>query len=481
MSGSKEKFTLTPGFWIAGSVLLCAVGALIAGWPHLSGRLDKIREGFCYILIGIFLPILWVHGKRSRTVEKILMVFVLAIPLSALVYWFHFRVVTIRVVGNSYGSLEKELHEFNNSHSRVRAELVYDWSQLDTNERFREFKKYLEGRDGIDLLEIDDIWMSSAMNMPGGGLIPLEQYFERDMGDRNFLSTLIEMARHSNTGKLYGIPLYVNAGLIFYRKDLLGELKRPVSLSQMESSVYLALQREKTKGLEGILFQSAQYEGLNCTFYELLSTIGGSIVDESGRIRINSPKVKYLLARMHAMIYRSGMIPSSVLVFKEEESRKLFYAGHAAVLRNWPYVLLKWQDSYPVPRENVGITYCPAPVLGAWYLGISGRSEHPEESWEVIRFLTRSSTMVARATHPDLSRRRLPPDMDLIAKLAARYDFLPVVEQALCAAKPRPRMQDYPVWSDLFSRTIYSILSDKEMTEERIGALLDTRQKELVR
>ncbi len=481
MARSRGTVEPTTTFWIAGLILLCVIGGLVADWPHLGGRVDRIRESFCYILIGIFLPILWVHGKRSGTVEKILMVLLLAVPLSALVYWFHYRVVTIRVVGNSYGSLEEELHEFNNSHSRIRAELVYDWSQLDTNERFRKFRTYLEGRDGIDLLEIDDIWMSSATKMPDGGLIPLDPYYERDMGDRNFLSTLMEMARHSETGKLYGVPLYVNAGLIFYRMDLLRELKRPVSLAQLESAVFQALLREKSKGLEGIIFQSAQYEGLNCTFYELLSSIGGSIVDESGRIRVDSPKTRYLLTRMHAMIYRSGMIPSSVLVFKEEESRKLFYGGHAVVLRNWPYVLLKWKDTFPVPRENVGITYSPAPVLGAWYLGISGKSGHPEESWEVIRFLTRTSTMVARATHPDLSRRRLPPDMDLISKLAVQYDFLPGVEQALSVAKPRPRIGNYPEVSDLLSRTIYSILADRDMTEERIGALLERRQKELDR
>lgn len=481
MSRLKAKFERVPVFWIAGLVLICMISSLIANWPSLSDRVDRILESFKYILIGIFLPLLWVDGKKAKRHEKILMFFVMMIPVSGFLYWFHFRVVTIRVVGNSYGSLESELHEFNNSHSRIKAELVYDWSQLDTNERFQKFRTYLKGHDEVDLIEIDDIWMNSAIDRKEGGLLPLDMFFERDMGDRNFLSASIEMARQPGTGKLYGIPLYINAGLIFYRKDLIGELKRPVPLSHLESSVFSAILQAKNRGLEGIVFQSAQYEGLNCTFYEMLSSVGGSIVDESGKIRVNTPKVKYVLKRMHAMIYRSGVIPSSVLVFKEEESRKLFYSGHAVVLRNWPYVLLKWKDSFPVSREDVGITYWPAPVLGAWYLGITKNSEHPRETWEVIRFMTRSSTQYARATHPDVSRRRLPPDMNLFPKLAMQYDFLPSVEKALSLAKPRPRIQEYQLLSDLLSKAIYSILSDQTMTEESIDTLLDGLQEEFDR
>jgi multiple sugar transport system substrate-binding protein len=478
MSKVRRKIHLTPVFWVVGLVLLCVISALIAHWPRPSGRIDKVLDEIYLVFIGIFLPFLWVHGKHAKRYEKILMFFVLVIPISTLLYWFHYRIVTIRVVGNSYGSMDAEINEFNNSHSRIKAELVYDWSQLDTNERFQKFQKYLKGNDQIDLIEIDDIWMSSAIDVPEGGLLPLDMFYERDMWERNFLLTSVEMARHSDTGRLYGIPLYINAGLMFYRKDLLGELTRPVTFTQLERSIYKTTSRVKKKGLEGFIFQSAQYEGLNCTFFELLSSVGGSIVDESGKVRLNSAKVKYVLKKMHGMIYKSGIIPSSVLVFKEEESRKLFYSGHAMVLRNWPYVLLKWKNSFPISRNNVGITYCPAPVLGAWYLGILKKTGHPEETWEVIKFLTRSSTLYARATHPDQSRRRLPPDMNLYSELKTQYDFLPGVEKALYMAKPRPHIKNYQSLSNLLSKAIYSILSDENMTEKTINSVLDSVQKE---
>lgn len=480
MSGSRGTSELTPRlrFWISGLVLLGAIVALVAHYPPLSDRVDKIFQSFCYILIGTFLPVLWINGKESKRYEKILMFFLLVIPVSALLYWFHYRIVTIRVVGNSYGGLPVELADFNNSHSRIRAELVLDWGQQDTNERFRIFQKYLRKKDGFDLIEIDDIWMSYAMEVSGGGLLPLDLFYERDMGERDFLSTSIKMARQGDTGKLYGIPLYINAGLMFYRKDLLGELGRPLAFPRLERSIRERISREKREGLEGFVFQSAQYEGLNCTVFELLSSVGGGILDGSGKVRINSTKVKGLLKKLHRMIYESGTIPSSVLVFKEEESRKLFYGGHAVVLRNWPYVLLKWKDSIPVSRKDVGITYCPAPVLGAWYLGISKNTEHSEESWELVKFLTRSSTLYARATHPDLSRRRLPPDMDLFHKLETQFEFLPDVKKALAIAKPRPRIVQYQSFSNLLSGTIYSILSDPTATERDIDSMLDAAQKE---
>jgi multiple sugar transport system substrate-binding protein len=481
MPKRKKRITLTPAFWLVGGVLLCAISALIAKWPPVSGREEKIIDGLYFTMVGIFLPLLWITGRKARMHERLLMFIVLLISISALYYWFHFSVVTIRIVGNSYGSLDVELREFNNTSSRIKAELAYDWRHLDTSERFKISREYLKGSEGIDIIEMDDIWLKYATDLSDAGLLPLDVFYEQDMAERRFLSTAIERARHSDTGELHGIPLYVNAGLVFYREDLLGEMSTPVAFDEIESTIHKAVERTDNRGLAGFIFQSVQYEGLNCTFIELLSSVGGSIVDDDGNIRVNSDEAKYVLKRLHFMIYERGVVPPSVLVFREKESRELFYSGHALVLRNWPYVLQQWEDSSPVPLENIGITHLPSPVLGVWYLGVLRDTRHPEEAWEVVEFLTRSSTLYARATHPDVSRRRIPADMDLLPELHAQYDFLPNVEKALYAAKPRPCIKDYQSFSGLLSKAIYTILSDKDATEAKIDAVLDNLQRELDR
>ena len=309
-----------------------------------------------------------------------------------------------------------------------------------------------------------------------GKLLSLDQFYERDMGDQRFLVAALDVARDSKTGSLFGIPLYLDVGLIFYRKDLLGELPNPTTLDDLKKAISQSFAKTKKKGLLGFIFQSAQFEGLNAFFFEALSSEKVNIVRNDGKVHINSEAAKSVLKKLHQLIYEDGIVSPAVLVFQEEESRKLFMIGRAAALRNWPYVLHQWEPSW-IPKETVGITTFRNPVLGGWFLSIAKESKHPEEAWKVIQYLI--SIQRLRATHPDRSRRRIPSDTEVLSGLHIDFPFMSKVEKALAIAKARPRIENYDLFSKNLSNVLFKILNDANATEETIGIALDEVQKEL--
>lgn len=353
--------------------------------------------------------------------------------------------------------------------------MVYDFRNQDTSERYDIVRNYFEGKVGADILELDIIWMEEAISKDR--LRSLDSFFEQDMGEYHFLPITLDAAKESYSAKLYGIPLYVDVGLVFYRKDLLGNLPDSVTLDDLEDAINSTLMKMDKKGIEGFIFQSAQYEGLNCLFLELMSSKNISIVDDYGKIHLNSDSVKTAIEQVHDAIYKSGIVPPSVLVFKEKESRDLFTCGRALVARNWPFVLQSWEKSSKIPLNHIGVTNFGKPVLGGSFLGIMKDTKHPKESWEVIKFLIHPNRQFKRATSDNESWRRIPPDMEVLSNLRARFPLLSNIELALQKAVPRPRLQNYQHFSNALSKALFEILSRAD-AKQKIGEILDKAQKE---
>ena len=97
-------------------------------------------------------------------------------------------------------------------------------------------------------------------------------------------------------GKLMAVPWFADAGLLYYRKDLLDKYKRPVpqTWADLTETARLIQEGERKEGrgdFWGYTWQGRAYEGLTTNALEWIASYnGGTIVDDKGEITIENPK-----------------------------------------------------------------------------------------------------------------------------------------------------------------------------------------------
>jgi trehalose/maltose transport system substrate-binding protein len=346
----------------------------------------------------------------------------------------------------------------------------------DTNQKLALFQQLLSAKSAdIDVFLVDIIW-------PG----ILHSHFE----DLTKAVPAGEVAAHFPNlvdnnrvqGRLVALPMYVDMGLLYYRKDLLQKygLQVPTTWQELtDAATKIQAGEKKTdKNFSGYVFQGKAYEGLTCNALEWIASYnGGAIVDKSGKISINNKQA--LEAVKLASSWIGSISPKGVLNYAEEEARGVFQSGQAAFMRNWPYAwaLLNSKDS-PIsgkvgvaPLPKGGTQGAPSPTLGGWNLAVSRYSQHKPEAISLSRYLVSAEQQLKRAEfgfNPTL------PALYKDAALMKKYPLLAEIGKSLGTAVARPSRTtgtDYNRVSNEFWNAIYSSLSDKMEPEAALKEL----------
>ncbi len=258
------------------------------------------------------------------------------------------------------------------------------------------------GSSDIDVFQIDVIW-------PGilaAHFVDLAQYIPEEEIAQHFRAIV-----ENNTvdGRLVGMPWFTDAGVLYYRKDLLEKYGRPVpqTWQELAETARLIQQKEREAGnarMWGFVYQAAAYEGLTCDALEWIDSFGGgTIVDAEGNITIDNPKAVEALTWAASTV--GDIAPEGVLSYMEEESRGVFQSGNAVFMRNWPYAwALSQAEDSPI-RGKVGVAALPkggpdgkhTGALGGWQLAVSRYSQHPAEAADLVRYLTSYDEQKRRA------------------------------------------------------------------------------------
>ena len=158
-----------------------------------------------------------------------------------------------------------------------------------TNDRLGLYQQQLAAKSGdIDVYQLDVVW-------PG----QLAQHFV-DLNGKVPTATIKSyfpsmVAANTVGSKLVALPWFTDAGLLYYRTDMLkkyGYSKAPATWAEMATMAakIQAGEQKANKQFVGFVFQGKDYEGLTCDAVEwVVSHGGGTIVDASGKITINNP------------------------------------------------------------------------------------------------------------------------------------------------------------------------------------------------
>ncbi|HAO33356.1 MAG TPA: ABC transporter substrate-binding protein [Candidatus Competibacter sp.] len=350
-----------------------------------------------------------------------------------------------------------------------------------TNERYFQYLVDLGAGDSrIDVYQIDIIWPGLLAKH----LVDLKEYIPPEEIQRHFPAIV---TNNMVDGRLVGMPWFTDAGVLYYRKDLLEKYGLPVPQDWSEladTALYIQLQERQTGGqpeLWGYVFQGAAYEGLSCNALEWIASYGGgSLVGTDGTIKADNPQAIMAVARAASWI--GTVAPPRVLSFNEEDARQSFQLGNAVFMRNWPYAwaLLNGKDS-PVagkvgvgPLPKGGLKGSPASVLGGWQLAVSKYSKNPAIAAELVRYLTGEAVQKQRAITGSYAPTivRLYDDPELAAAQPFLAVLRPILENAV--ARPSARVGDsYMAMTTYFWETVHAVLQGRGAAATSLSGLQD--------
>ena len=321
----------------------------------------------------------------------------------------------------------------------------------------------LRNRDPeMDVFFMDVIWPGEFA--AAGWALPLDEFFSAAQ-QKVFLTAPIEANRYH--GRIYGVPLFVDAGMLYFRKDLLAKysLAPPRTWPELVDQAKLVLAQERDPYLTGYSAQFKQYEGLVCNMMEFIMSNGAALWDEQRlKSTLRSGQATQAVRFVRDQIIRT-ISHRGVLAYQEPESLALFTQGKALFHRNWPYA---WEVANDPQRSKVAgqVGVMPLPsfpghksvaALGGWQLGISRFSRHPRLAWQFVDHMTSRAAQkqIALATGRGPARADLYRDAEVLAKhphFSARYE-------TFVLAEPRPRTPVYLPLSNIMQRYFSSAIA----------------------
>jgi trehalose/maltose transport system substrate-binding protein len=278
------------------------------------------------------------------------------------------------------------------------------------------------------------------------------------------------------------MPWFADAGLLYYRKDLLEKHGRavPETWADLTETARLVQEEERKAGrgdMWGFVWQGRAYEGLTTVALEWISSFGGgTIVDGQGEITLNNAKAAEALKTATGWV--GTISPPGVLNYTEEEARGVFQSGNAVFMRNWPYAWALAQGADSPIKGNVGVAPLPkggpdgrkAGTLGGQQLAVSKYSKNPELAADLVMHLTSTGEQKRRAVAGSFNPTI--PALFEDGEIRQAAPFVGELLEVFTNAVARPAAvtgDDYNKVSTEFFNTVHQVLSGRAEPEQALA------------
>ena len=357
--------------------------------------------------------------------------------------------------------------EFHDKHPKINIKLT----GAETTDGIKEIytTDFQQDSPNYDLVYMDIIWLPKFAKEERLRQLDDDRIAQAVL-KQDFLEQEVKLGQYE--GHLYRIPFRSDAGVLFYRKDLLE--KAGVQPPTTFPEVLQASQKLKELKLKPLqyLWQGKQYEGLVATYFEVLSGHNGFWINSNTKeVGLDKDEAIEAAEFLHSAIAKE-ISPEFITTYDEDDAFGQFVRGEAAFMRGWPDTWDRSEANNSKVKGNVGfisivdnkeekIVAC----LGGWGFGIAAKTQHPEQAWLAIKFFTSEEVQrkfVMKSSYLP-TRTKLFSDADIVAKYPQFKDgkMLQIVNEAV----PRPIIPEYDEASKILQRYLSKALSN-ELTPE---------------
>jgi multiple sugar transport system substrate-binding protein len=281
-------------------------------------------------------------------------------------------------------------------------------------------------------------------------------------------------------GHMYGLPWIVDAKFLFYNKDMFkraGIDTPPQTWADVEKDAILI----KQKGIVEFPLVSSwsQNEALTADYTALLAGFGGKWLDGHGKPEFQTGGGLDAAKFMYQTVQVDKVTNPHSLEFVEDDVKKVFSSGQAAMGLNWTYM---WGANDPGPDTRiagqVGVVPAPGPkpgvvgtVDGTQPLCILANSKHQPEAWEFVTYLTSQAVQNAHAANSLPMWRGSFQDPKVVA---GRTDLLQTAEKSFAVMIGRPEVVGYQQFSTTLQQSLQQVASGKVPADQALEAAAET-------
>ena len=284
-------------------------------------------------------------------------------------------------------------------------------------------------------------------------------------------------------GELICIPWFTDAGMLYYRTDLLekyGYDAPPATWDELTEMAQVIQDGERAEGNSefwGFVWQGNAYEGLTCDALEWQYSEDGSlIVAPDGEIQVNTEGA--IRAFERAASWVGTISPPGVTTYQEEDARAVWHAGNAAFMRNWPYAYSLSQGEDSAVKDIFGVSALPAgefgsaATLGGWNVAVSRYSANPDAAATLAAFIAGAEVQKIRAIEGSYQPTimALYEDEDVLASSPIFGELYDVLINAVA----RPSLgtgAQYNEVSTLYFTAVHNILTGQEDADVALDLL----------
>lgn len=369
------------------------------------------------------------------------------------------------------------INKFNKLHEGKIEVVPIDlpFEKFSTNERKELLIRYLRSRsDRIDIFSVDQIWVPRFAKWTE----PLNKYFiitERE----KIINQALNSCYYKND--LVAIPLYFDIGIMYYNDELLKKLPDYLTIKK-ELQNFITWERFiqignklKNFGKPVYLFPADDYEGLMCSFIELLESQNNKMfIGDS--IKLTTKEAEKSLQLLVDLVNKYKFSPKDILEYRETECYSRYVKEDGLFLRGWTGLNVWYKSNIdstdiskkylaaPLPHFNGSK---PASISGGWNLMVSKYSTNKSSAVEFIKFL------VSEESQKVLFEKGgyLPVNNEIYSQkeYLSKFDYFDTYKKIMRTAAYRPFLDKYTRCSDIIAYYLKESISNKIKVKDALA------------
>ncbi|MGI5421122.1 ABC transporter substrate-binding protein [Actinomadura luteofluorescens] len=371
------------------------------------------------------------------------------------------------------GYLQKQLDGWNTEHPKEQVRII-ELPDEPNDQRQQMIQNATTKSDAYSVLNLDVVWTAEfAANRW------LAQLPKGEIDLSRMLPATIATGQYRD--KLYAVPSTSDAGMLYFRKDLLekaGISGPPKTYTEMWDDCAKVKKLPEAKDADCFFTEVNKTESMTISAVEAIESAGGSIIDPDGKPALNTPQAKQGVEFLIGA--KKDHMPKEAVTLDTEGGRRYFQSGKLIFQRQWPYQygLADSGDGSSKVAGKFAVAPLPGPNgpgvanLGGHNLAISAFAKNKATSLDFIRYLTgeqaQRANLLATSQAPTVAALYDDPEM------VKKFPYLPVLKQAIANAKPRPVAVKYGDVTAAVQGEMYDAVTGKKPADQ---ALTDLQSK----